>query len=219
MNKIIIFIISFLFGLIFIVDYFIWNPIQTVKEQVKITPIPENNLDPKELLDTPPGLSVQGKILNMSGDVQWESRAATEFSQITHPQTLQQGEAVRTGTNSLVELSFGENTSLNVGETSEIDFIQMLQDHFVFKQMSGTVIYTNTKTVPISVKTSSIIVLLSEGEMKITMDKEGKTVAVTMNKGTAQIAYNNADFVSQIVNISQGDVFVYTIAKRKGKVL
>ncbi len=219
MNKAIIFAITCILGIIIIVDYYLWKPTETEVEPT-ITPpaVQTEQLDRKSLLDNPPPESLKGKITNLSGEVQWQSRAATEFQQITEPQQVLQGEilATKDGT---VDIFFNEDIQFSLQEDSEVEIIQTLKDKFVLVHKNGTIDYSNKINAPLSIRSSSLIALLKNGSMQITRDNEEQQITITSVEGTVQIAYNNADFVSQIVNLEEGETFIFYIEESDGEVL
>lgn len=219
MNKAIIFIITCILGIIIVVDYFLWKPTESQSE-ITITPSPQQNeqLDKKSLLNNPPPESIKGQITNLIGEVEWQSRAATEFEEITEPQQILQGEIVATK-DGTVDISFNEDMLFSLQEDSELEFVQTLPDKLVLVHRNGTINYENNTSAPLSIRSSSLIALLSNGSMEITRDNEEQQIIITAIQGTVQIAYNNADFISQIVNLEEDETFLFYIEESDGEIL
>ncbi len=219
MNKAIIFIITCILGIIIVVDYFLWKPTETELEPT-ITPSPEQTvqLDRKSLLDNPPPESIKGQITNLIGEVEWQSRAATEFEEITEPQQILQGEIIATK-DGTVDISFNEDVLFSLQEDSEVEIIQTLKDKFVLVHKNGIVDYSNNNSAPLSIRSSSLIALIKNGSMQITRDNEEQQITITAIQGTVQIAYNNADFISQIVNLEADETFLFYIEESDGEIL
>lgn len=219
MRSSIIFIVATFFGALILLNYFIWKPQKEISLNSEPTATPIYNLDPKALVETPPALSQTGMITKLTGDVMFEPRGKIEYEPITEPRTVQQGEKLATGENSSVEISFGEDSTVSIAENAEVYIIQTLQNQFVLDHKKGVIMYTNISNAPFTVRSGAMIIELVSGEMKVNYDEEDATITVSVQKGTVEIAYNNADFVSQRVTLVQGDIFLFDIEDRDGEVL
>lgn len=219
MKQFVILLVSILFGFLVILNYFIWKPAEVVESKSLPSVTPTYSLNPKALVETPPGLSQEGIITKLTGNVMFEARGESEYSPITEPQAVHQGDQISTAENSTVNISFGENSTISISENSELFIIQSLMNQFVLSQQTGSITYTNNTDSPFTVRSNAMIVELNNGSMKIVQDEENETIRITLQKGTAEIAYNNATYVSQRVSIQEGDVFLFDIDKRKGKIL
>lgn len=219
MKKLIIFIICVVFGILGILNYFIWQPIEETSVAQTISVTPEKKLDPKVLLDNPPKESIKGALTALDGEVKWQSRAATESATITELRPIQQGEFIETGEDGATEVSFTDSITAQLSPKSSIDFPQTLPKKFVFVQRSGEVLYTNSENDRISVRSRALISLLTNGSMRISIDEEEPTITVENIEGDIEIAYNDADLISQVVTLDPGDIFVFDTEERTGEVL
>src|SRR3989344_4601709 len=107
-NKTVIFCIAFIFGVLGIVDYYIWKPTEAKTNVITPTVTPFPGLDRKALLDNPPADSIKGELSDITGEVKWQSRASTEFEEITESRQIQQGESLETGEDGKALVTFGE---------------------------------------------------------------------------------------------------------------
>ncbi len=219
MRGIIVFIIAFTFGVLGIVDYYIWKPFEEKVITVSPTPTPQTGLDRVALVNNPPSESITGEITTLNGTVMWEARGVTEPVEITEPQQIQQGEILETDKGSKVAIMFTKDISVSMKEESKVEFIQTLQNKMVLMQDAGNVEYTNTTESPLSVRSSAMIILLKNGSMNISYDEKKQTITVDIQRGTATIAYNNADYVSQVIPLKGGNTFLFDIEERDGEIL
>ncbi len=219
MKKLILFIICFAFGILIILNYFIWQPIKEPPSPKETKTTQVEKLDPKELIDNPPKNSIKGELTTLDGEVKWQSRAATESAAITELQPIQQGELIETGEDGTVEVSFENAITASLSEKSSLDFPQTLPDKFMFIQRSGEVLYTNSKDFALSVRSHALISLLKNGSMKITIAEDEPVITVQNTEGIVEIAYNDSDLVSHIVTLESGETFSFDTEERTGEIL
>ncbi len=208
-----LFIFFFLVGLVASLTYFIFarNKNQAINIHSPISSTPNFNFS----IGQPPKDSVKGIIASMSGNIMWQSRLATEPAQIAKPQTIQQGESLVTGDTGNVSLSFPNFANLTIFPKSELNIIQTLPINFVFEQTTGSVTYEETGSTPVSIRTLNLITKLdSAGALTVIIDKDKGRVTATEKAGSATVAYNDLQFVSQVVALKAGQVLVFDEATR-----
>lgn len=219
MKKLILFIICFGFGVLGIFNYFIWQPVEetSVPQPVRVTP--KKTLDPKALLDNPPKDSIKGTLTAMDGEVKWQSRAATKSAAIAKLQPISQGELIETGDGGTVEVSFNDTITAALFEKSSLDFPQTLPDKFMFVQRSGEIVYTNSDDPALSVRSRALLALLTNGSMRISILEDEPTITIENIEGDIEIAYNDADLVSQVITLKSRETFIFDTEVRSGEVL
>ena len=77
-------------------------------------------------LEKAPSESLVGTISGINGDVEYESRTATESAKINSPVEVQQGESLSTGDNGKVILNFKDAADITIDSSSGVDIIQTL---------------------------------------------------------------------------------------------
>lgn len=218
MKKLILFIICFAFGILIILNYFIWQPIEETPAPKEIKTTPAEKIDPKELIDNPPKNSIKGEITDLDGEVKWQSRAASESATINAVQPLQQGELIETGADSSASVSFDTITA-ELFEQSSLEFPQTLPDKFMFVQRSGEVLYSNPKDSGLSVRSHALISVLKNGSMRISILPDEPVITIENIEGTIQIGYNDSDLESHVVTLKDGDIFSFDTDERTGEIL
>lgn len=150
-------------------------------------------------LNDPPSLALKGQA-TVDGEVNWQSRMATQSALITVPQTIQQGESLETMAG-LVSLEFANVANLALAAQTHVDIVQTLPANLVFAQTSGQVSYKKLSTFPISVRIMHLLINI-EGDVKVTIKNNLVTIV-----GPVTVAYNNRQNVSQIVSSKKSLVF------------
>lgn len=221
MQSVIIFLITFIFGVLGIVNYYVWRPEEANIVSKTITPTlnPQTEVIPKELIENPPSITEKGEITELEGEIKFQKRGSLEFESISEPQQILQGEALITGEDGSAEITFGSNIFFTLQEETEIAVWQSLPEQFVIVHRNGIVTYTNNTDSPFTIRSAPIIAILTNGEAEVIRDEEDGTVSLALTEGSMEIAYNNSDFISQIVELEEGDTFVIDIETREGEIL
>ncbi len=166
----------------------------------------------------PPKQSVKGQIASMSGDVNWESRTATQPATLLKPRPVQQGELLETGKDGKVTVVFPNAGTIHINQSSHLEFIQTLPVNFVFSQNKGLVDYEKKGNVPFSVRTFHLVVSLENGTYSVNTDADNDIVTIAVHAGSAKIAFNNTQYVTQIVNINEGEQYAFDDTLRQGTI-
>lgn len=209
MKNLLLFIISILIGGIVAVGYYRF----IVDKKSILSPISQNKESAFSIAN-PPKQSITGKIISMTGMVEWESRVATQPAQIVKPVPIQQGENLITKDDGNVSVTFDNIGNIKLLPKTEVDFVQTLPLNFVVNQKSGTAVYTKTGTVPFSIRSLHLLVTIT-GEIKLAIDEEEPTITINVNEGKATIAYNDLQNISHVLTIDQGESFVFDDQNRR----
>lgn len=189
-----------------------------LNDQVIMTPIATGSplLSSHFSINNAPALSTKGLILQLEGEVLWESRIATEPSALVAHTILQQGESLITGKDGSVTVSFAEAASLELSNNSKVDIIQTLPVDIVFLQQKGIITYQAFKS-SVSIRSNRLLTTIRNGSLRINVDEKLRIVTVTVLNGQAIVAYNNANIISQTHVLNAGDSFRFESDQREGK--
>lgn len=200
----------FILGAGIILGYvFLKTPNSTPTHLVKVpSPIPTYSVE------APPSESLRGTIASRSGTLQWESRIATIASELTTDEPMEQGEELITGVNSGATVDFNNKYSLMFGENSDVSFIQTIPIDFVVEQNKGTINYTINNNTPLSIRIRSAILTKTAGSIQVTITEDNPIILISTLQGTAQIGFNDLDYVSQVFTLREGQVYEYNSDER-----
>lgn len=158
--------------------------------------------------DEPPTESRIGQIETYSGEVKWQSRTATEESQLSQSEEIKQGEKITTGVDGKTTITFDDIT-LTISPKTALSFNQTLPNNFVLTQPSGTIRYQNDSDIPISVRSLHLLTKLGKGNYTIEISDVTGYITVTAETGTAQIGFNDSDTISNVINLDDGQSYVF----------
>jgi hypothetical protein len=179
------------------------------KPIIKPTPSASPSVTPTPFsIEKPPTDSLVGT-LEFSGEVEWQSRVATEPAKITASQPLQQGEDVKTATGSAATITFTDAAKISMSQQSELNVSQTLPASFVFVQPMGTIEYERLGTIPLSVRAMHLLIDQEIGDITIMVDKDNANVVVNVKKGSLTAAYNDKNLNSQVITVKQGKRLVF----------
>lgn len=210
MKKIFLFIIPFLITTILVVGYFkLTQKILTIS----IPNIPSVSFSDlvkfsRFSLEKAPSQSLVGTITSMSGEVEYESRIATEAAKINSPVQVQQGESLTTGVDGKLILTFDKAVEINMSVESSVGVVQTLPADMVFSQNSGTAEYKKLADTPVTIRSLHLLIE-NNGDVTVSIDKIKPIITVTINSGSATFAYNNTSNVSRVINIGAGKKLIF----------
>lgn len=213
MKDIGLWIISFILGAGLVFGYSHLNKPKTIpvpSTSVKTTIIPV----PSFSIETPPSESLQGSISARLGRLFWESRTATEPAELTTDEKMKQGERLVTKSKSKATIQFETLTTITLSENSDISFVQTLPTDFVVEQKNGTIAYEINGTTPLSVRIRNALLTKNIGSLQIAMKDGDPIILISTIKGTADIGFNDANFVSQVFTLREGQVYEYNSDER-----
>lgn len=166
-------------------------------------------------LEKAPSQSTKGKITSMSGSVKWLSRVATQSATLNPTTQIQQGEQVSTEESGKLSINFDNKLNIIISPKTQIDIIQTLPDNLVFNQASGSAVYEKTGSYPVSIRSRHILIE-NGGSVSVSVDQSGPIITITSISGNSKLAFNDAEYISTIVDLIEGKVYVFNDDTRQG---
>lgn len=170
-------------------------------------------------LDTPPSTSQIGEIVSLFGEVEWQSRSATEPAKLLQTQKVVQGEEYWTTETGRLQINFPSALELSVLPNSYLNIIQTLPTNMVLKQEGGEVVYKNSGASPLGIRARHLLIDQDAGILSIRMTQTTPTIRVIVQKGNAKVAFNDTDFETNVVVLEEGDTYIFNNETRTGRVL
>jgi len=167
-------------------------------------------------LEEAPSESIRGQITNMSGDIWWQSRTATEPAKLAEPVASQQGEVLIASESGKLTVSFNPAAGISLFPETQVEIIQTLALNLVFNQTQGVGQYLVTGLVPVTIRSLNLIVNVEDGLLVVDTDEETGGIILGLKTGRASVGYNSPDFESRVWQLEPGDVFSYDSNERKG---
>ncbi|OGH10597.1 MAG: hypothetical protein A2857_06935 [Candidatus Levybacteria bacterium RIFCSPHIGHO2_01_FULL_36_15] len=211
MKKIFLFLISLVAGIIFIAIYA--KLADQKSSQNIISPASDTS---RFSLESAPGRSLRGKILSFSGSVDWQSRSATMPATLAKVIPIQQGEKIITK-NGKIKIQFEHELTLNILPDTQVEFIQTLPENIVIAQSKGTADYSKTGTASVSVRTIHLLTEVN-GNAVVSLDKNTPVVTVDVYKGLVKEAFNDLEYASTVITISEGKQFIFNDETRESTI-
>lgn len=215
-NKLLLFMFTFLITVFVIVGYFkLTQQISTIN----IPSLPSVSFSDlvkftRFSLEKAPSQSLVGKIISMVGEVQYESRLATESARIYSPQEVQQGESLLTGIDGSLILNYKDVAEINLENDSGVKIIQTLPADLVFAQTIGSIEYKKIGQTPLSIRVGHMLVE-NNGDVKISFTSDSPITTIALINGTATVAYNDLYNISRVVDVSAGQVLRFNEGNRQ----
>ncbi len=167
-------------------------------------------------LEDAPGDSIRGNITNLSGDIWYQSRTATEPAKLTEGIPVQQGETWIASGEGKLTVNFNPALTLSLFPKSQVEVIQTLPVNLVFKHDQGVGQYQVSGANPVTIRSFNLIANVDEGLFVIDTDPDTGTIILSLKTGSAKIGYNSPQFDSKVWQLESGDVFTYDSNTRKG---
>lgn len=165
-------------------------------------------------LEKAPSQSLVGKIISMSGDIEYEKRLATQSAKISSPIDIQQGESLSTGTDGKIILSFDKTVEVYILSDTTVNVIQTLPLDIVFNQTSGISQYKKLADIPVTIRSHHLLIE-NKGDITVSIDKIKPIISVTINSGSVTIAYNNLGNISKVLTVDEGKTIIFNDTTRK----
>lgn len=210
MKKFQLFVFSLILGAVVFIAYDILK-IKTTQNAIQQQVKQEKQ---RFSIERAPKESKEGSVASMSGKIKWESRIATAPAEISTLKTVKQGERLVTEDDGNVIVTFLDIGKVTIGSKTDLSFIQTLPNDFVFSQDAGLVDYENNSSISMSVRSFHLLVTITNGQMSLSVDKDKTKVNITVNKGSATIAYNDLQYISRVANIEKGQTYVFDDGSR-----
>ncbi len=205
-----IFIITFLIGILGITGF-----IFTQKSPAKpITNIIQTVAKPDFSIANSPSESIRGSVKQMSGDVFWQSRVATNSSQINSLIFLQQGEEIQTKDNGNLVLEFPNIINMTVSPKTQIDFVQTLPQEFVISIASGSADIKKLSDTPVSIRSYHLLIRQNTGDLSLNVDIEKGITSLNVISGSVTASYNDLDLTSHVIDFTGGQKANFNDATR-----
>lgn len=197
-------------GIFFAKNHSVPEPIITIgKKEPRFEPT-------KFSLDQAPSDSIKGQITNMTGEIWWQSRTATEPAQLLDKIPIQQGEILMASESGNLTIEFAPAVTVTLFPDTKMEVIQTLPLNLVFNQTKGVGQYQKTGDSPVSIRSLNLIVNLENGLINIDVDEETEEIILGLKTGSAKVGYNSPEFDSKVWKLEPGDVFSYDSSERKG---
>jgi hypothetical protein len=216
MKKIFLFLVPFLITLVAVVGYF---KLTQKISKINIPNVPTVSFSDlvkfsRFSLEKAPSQSLVGTITSMSGEVEYESRIATEAAKINSPVQVQQGESLKTGLDGKLVLSFDKVAEIDISSDTLVGIVQTLPADMVFSQNSGTAEYKKLADTPVTIRSLHLLIE-NNGDVTVSIDKIKPIITVTVNSGTATFAYNNIDNISRVLTLESGKKLTFNDDTRR----
>ena len=165
---------------------------------------------PSYTIENAPSDSISGTITALNGNVDFQSRIATEAATISIPYpAIEQGEMLQTEENATTAVTFRDTAAIQIDPKTEIDFVQTLPINFVLSQASGSALIKKTGSVPISIRALHLLVKQNSGELGIGVDTDNGLVNLNIVTGSVTVAYNDTELVSHEFDLASGKRFTF----------
>lgn len=210
MKSVGVFIVSFLLGVGLIFGFIAWKT-QIPKQKLFIPNLTSTTFFS---IEKPPTDSIKGTIVSKSGTIFWESRVATEPSELNEIIVVKQGERLITKEKSEIQVNFDQVGNMILSANSDLSFIQTLPSDFVVEQKKGKVEYVLNGITPVTIKIRSAIITKTSGSIQITVTDNDPIVIISILQGTAQIGFNDQDYVSRVFTLREDQIYEYNSDER-----
>ena len=210
MKDLVLFIIGLLIG----IGAVIGNSSLKIKNTPAEPIISKKPPEPSFSVETPPSESLRGIIATHSGNMLWEARTATSPGELKGNAKIQQGERLVTKEKSSAKVNFDRAGSFELSENSDLSFIQTLPIDLVVEQKKGKIKYIINGKSPLSIRVRSALITKKSGIIEITLADNDSIVLISTLQGTAQIGFNDLDYVSQVFTLREGHIYEYNSDER-----
>lgn len=210
MKFVVIFIITLIIGFsgVFTYHYLTYHPNKTIPDLVQSIQ--------KQVfsIDNPPSESLKGEITEMTGNVEWEARTATQASELKIGTLIQQGEFVQTNETGNVSLQFGNAVNVKMDPKTEVNFVQTLPQSFVASIASGSAEFIKTSDSKVSVRSYHLLIRQNDGQMSVGVDTDNGLTNINLIDGSITVAFNDKELNSKVMNYSAPQRITFNDATR-----
>jgi hypothetical protein len=203
MKNLIIFLLYFCLGFFLIFSFKKVN--QILNSQQLKTPLAQSSFS----LDVAPSESLRGTIVSLSGDVSWQSRAATEPVRITKPMQVQQGEEIRTLETGRATVVFSNIANIIIHPETKLNFIQTLPVNISIEQNSGTAEYMKLKDNPLSVRSLDLLIKINEGNIIVSVSDSQPYIIIDVKSGSVIVGYNDINYITRVLDVESGNRLIF----------
>ena len=213
MKNVVLFLLFFALGIAFIVIFRL-----SYRAKKSIPPLVSPIATSQFSLADAPSESLKATI-TFSGDVDWQSRVATQPSQLTSPVVIQQGESILTKDNATASIHFLNTADIDIAPKTEVDIIQTLPSNIVVAQNQGVTVYTVTGKVPLAIRSFDLLVAVKNGKVTVTADSNQDIVTVHVIQGSATVAYDDVQYMSHTQPLVAGNIYTFDDTTKEGEIL
>lgn len=166
-----------------------------------------------------PKSSLKAMITSMKGETLWEARTATQPAELQEMISVQQGERIATGEDGSMSVTFEAGITVSLEKNTTIGLTQTLPATVLFTHQQGSASYRQPdKKIPVAIRIRRLLVRMQPGTAIVTAEPEDPYIYVTVDSGSVEVAYNDAEFESQRLTISEGEVFAFNNDEREGSI-
>jgi hypothetical protein len=213
MKSFAIFVLYFFLGIFLIFSY--KKIIQIINSQQLKTPVATSLFS----LENAPSESLRGTVVSLLGDVQWQSRIATQPAKIIKPMQIQQGEKLVTNDNGQAFIVISKTIEITMSPKTEINFIQTLPTNILIEQNSGKSDYINLNNNSFSVRSLNLLIKINQGEVSLSVNEKLPYITADVKSGSVTIGYNDINFITQTLNIASGKRLLFRTDTKKVSIL
>lgn len=164
----------------------------------------------------PPKRALTGRIKEVIGDVEKQTRNTEEVVEAENDMLIQEGEQLITHEKSTVVLSLGDDFIISLLPETTLAFSSTDPTHFLFKQDKGTASYQSSQINPsFSVRSLHALLQTNQGKTTVTTQPTEQQMTAVILEGNGVIGYIDAENNTQIREISAGQTLIYTDAERE----
>lgn len=167
-------------------------------------------------LENAPNESIKGEITQLTGNIWWQSRTASEPAQLKNIIPVQQGEIWIASESGNLTVEFAPAATISLFPETQIEIVQTLPINLVFNQNKGVGQYQSSGTNPVTVRSLNLIINLEDGLLVVDTDEETGQIILGLKIGKAKVAYNSPEFASKVWQLEPGDIFSYDSNERRG---
>ena len=165
-------------------------------------------------LQDAPSESLKGKLTITSDGVLRQDRVATESAKISDDITIGQGEKVETDEEGNALIEFTDTLDLTVFPNSSVDIIQTLPTNLVFSLNRGRTNFAKKGSNTISVRIKHLLTQV-EGNVDISLADDKPIISLRVISGSITLAYNNLNYETQSLKVSEGKTIEFNDSTRK----
>lgn len=152
----------------------------------------------------PPKQAVQGMVSAVSGEVKKQSRDKENPEDLKLYDRVLQGETVNTAQTSTVRIGFTDIAAVEIGEQTDLSFVSLIPAQFLLVQSTGKITYQVLKNHSVSIRSKHLLVVLSEGKMRLSINEASGQQDLVMLSGTAKIGLVDKENETHGWNLKQG---------------
>jgi hypothetical protein len=212
-KSMLIFSVYFLIGFLLVFSYKIVD--QKLSSGQLNSPLPHSSFS----LGVAPRESLRGTVVSLSGEVGWQSRTATQASQIIKPTQIQQGEEIVTGEKGRASVAFSDKVNITINPATQINFIQTLPANILIGQNNGSAEYKNLNNTSLSVRSQDLLIKITRGAVDISVSKTQPRITIDVKEGSITAGYNDLSYKTQVLNAQSGNRLIFRTDTKRASLI